>query len=123
MDACCNYTTMHQMNGKVFWVNCSKCKTPETIYQELEAFAIVAGLGDVGSSNHKLISSKIINLNQELRHLFHKSYMYNCLIVLIDVQHPDTLKAFDLNCKVLLTSNSKRVSKYIRSSRLVISNH
>lgn len=36
MDACCNYSVMHQMNGNIFWLDCSKCKTPEMILQKLE---------------------------------------------------------------------------------------
>lgn len=112
MDACCNYSVMHRMGGKIFWVNCSNCKTPETIYQELESLAIIAMNGDVTLSNHKDINSKIISLNQELRRSFKKSYMQNCLIVLINVHTYEALKAFDLNCKVMVTTGNKWVSSH-----------
>lgn len=108
MDACCNYSVMHQMGGNIFWVNCSKCMTPEAILQNLEKLAILAR-HDYTITNHKDINSKILMLTESLRASFAKNYMEDCLIVLVDVQSYETLKAFDLSCKVLVTTRNKRV--------------
>lgn len=110
MDACCSYEVMHRMRGKIFWVNCSKCKTPEKILQQLIKLAIRT-IGHTMNTNYKDIQNKIVMLNETLRHVFEKNaVLQDCLIVLIDVQNHDTLKAFDLNCKVLITTRNKRVS-------------
>lgn len=111
MDACCSYEVMRKMHGKIFWINCSKCKTPAKILQQLERLAILTNQVDhTMMTNYKDIQNKIVMLNEKLRHVFEKhSVLQDSLVVLIDVQNHDTLKAFDLNCKVLITTRDKRV--------------
>lgn len=114
MDACCSYEVMHKMGGKIFWINCSKCKTPEKILQTLERLAVLTNqmdYTDVVMTNYKDIQNKIVMLTENLRRVFDKqSTLQNSLIVLVDVQSHDTVKAFDLHCKVLITTRNKRVS-------------
>lgn len=121
MDACCTYEVMHKMQGKIFWINCSKCKVPEKILQQLERLAILANQIDhTTMTNYKDIQNKIVMLNEKLRHVFLKNHMLrDSLVVLIDVQNHDTLKAFDLNCKVLITTRNKRVRFFSSFQRIV----
>lgn len=111
MDACCSYEVMHKMCGKIFWINCSKCKAPEKILQQLERLAILTNQIDhTMMTNYKDIQNKIVMLNEKLRHVFEKNtVLQNSLVILVDVQNHETLKAFDLNCKVLITTRNKRV--------------
>lgn len=115
MDACCNYRVMNEMCGQIFWINCSKCKTPEAIFQSLEALATIAMADDYTITNNKDINNKIVQLTQELRRSFQKNHLFNSLIVLIDVQTYDTIKAFDLNCKTMVTTGNKWVSLKLNS--------
>lgn len=109
MDACCSYLVMRQMNGRVFWINCGKCKQLEHILQQLERLAIKANINEPPPITSKDIRSKIMILNQNMRASFDKNVLNNSLIVLIDVQNADTLRAFDLNCKTIITTRNKKV--------------
>lgn len=79
--------------------------------QQLEKLAILTNQIDhTMMTNYKDIQNKIVMLNEKLRHVFEKNaVLQNSLVVLIDVQNHDTLKAFDLDCKVLITTRNKRV--------------
>lgn len=114
MDACCSYEVMHKMRGKIFWINCSKCKTPDKILQQLERLAILTNQIDhTTMTNYKDIQNKIVMLNEKLRQVLEKNdVLQDSLVVLIGVQNHETLKAFDLNCKVLITTRNKRVSGF-----------
>lgn len=112
MDACCNYSVMHQMNGNIFWLDCSKCKTPELILQKLEGLGILAAQHELTLTNYSDISNKILMLTESLRNLFEKYQLRDCLIVLVNVQNYETIRAFDLNCKILITTRNKKVSLF-----------
>lgn len=120
MDACCSYSIMHQMDGGIFWINCSKCKQIEQILEQLERLAIKAKIHEPTTISSKDILSKIMILNQNMRASFDKNSLNNSLIVLIDVQNSETLKAFDLNCKMIVTTRNKRVSELNSFKFLVI---
>lgn len=124
MDACCNYSAMHQMQGRIFWLSCSKCRTAELILQKLEQLAILATPQDLTTlTNYKDINNKTVMLTETLRNCFAKSALRDCLIVLVDVQNYDTIRAFDLNCKILITTRNKKVniSNFLHSSILFFS--
>lgn len=110
MDACCSYLVMHHMNGKIFWINCSKCKQLEHILQLLERLAIKANIFEPITITSKDIRNKIAILNQNMRASFDKNLLNNSLIVLIDVHNSEILRGFDLNCKTIVTTRNKRVS-------------
>lgn len=50
--------------------------------------------------------SKKFKLKQYLRETLSENYK-NCLLVLLDVPNPLTLKSFDLHCKILMTTRNK----------------
>lgn len=110
MDACCNYSVMHQMNGNIFWLDCSKCKTPEAILQQLESLGILATSHEFTLTNYNDINNKILMLTETLRNVFEKHQYKDCLIVLVNVQNYETIRAFDINSKILITTKDKKVS-------------
>lgn len=36
LDACSNFAVMKRMDFNIFWINVSKCKTPETVFPKLQ---------------------------------------------------------------------------------------
>lgn len=80
------------------------------ILQLMEKLAILSNNRDHTVTNYKDINNKIIMQKENLRQGFEKSYLRDCLIVLIDVQNYETISAFNINCKVLITTRDKRVS-------------
>lgn len=53
--------------------------------------------------------SKKFKIKQYLRETLSENYK-NCLLVLLDVPNQLTLKSFDLQCKILMTTRNKEVS-------------
>lgn len=52
--------------------------------------------------------SKNIKLTKYLRETLNEHYK-NCLLVLLDVPNKMTLKAFELHCKILMTTRNKEI--------------
>lgn len=112
MDALCSYQIMNRTGGNIFWINCSKCKTNETILMQLERLFIKSQPVHervITPSNYNDINNKILNYTESLRQIFEKGALRDCLLVLIDVQSYETIRAFDLNCKTLITTRDKKV--------------
>jgi NB-ARC domain len=111
-DACSDFNVVKRMGFKIFWVNVSKCTTPETILGQLNYLKIMLhAAGDVdekftnsGSNN---IENEIANIQVYLRNVLESSTYKNCLIILSDVPNIETWKAFELHCKILL------ITKYV----------
>lgn len=112
MDAVCSYRVMNRMKGNIFWINCSKCKTPEHLLQQLEKLYIISQPNHevtVTPSNYKDVKNKILNYTESLKQIFEKGTLSDCLLILIDVQDYKTVRAFDLNCRTLITTRDKKV--------------
>lgn len=112
MDALCSYLVMRQTGGVVFWINCGKCKCSKSILELLEKLYILSQPYHhvtLAPSNYNDINNKILSYTQAFQRIFDKGDLKDCLIVLIDVQNCDTLKAFDINCKRLITTRNKKV--------------
>lgn len=103
---------MNRTGGNIFWINCSKCKTPECILMQLEKLFIKSQPNHemvFTPSNYKDINNKILNYTESLRRIFEKGTLKDSLLVLIDVQNMETIRAFDLNCRTLITTRDKKV--------------
>jgi NB-ARC domain len=111
-DACSDFNVVKRMGFKIFWVNVSKCTTPEMILGTLNYLKIMFhATGDVdekftnlGSNN---IQNEIAHIKRYLRNVLESNTYRHCLIILSDVQNIETWKAFDLHCKTLL------ITKYV----------
>lgn len=95
------------MNFKIFWLNVSKCRTQELVLQKMHRLKVLLQADDldikynVYSGNTK---NEIIHMRNHLRKILEQPEFRDCLIVLTDVQDEQIIKAFDLKCKILLTT-------------------
>lgn len=128
MDALCSYQVMHRMRGNIFWVNCGKCQTSrsndesEMVLQQLERLYIKSEPHHAihpPRSSYSGIKPKALNYTETLKRIFEKGDLSDCLIVLIDVQDYETVRAFDLNCRTIITTRDKGVSNTVDIDRLL----
>lgn len=119
MDALCSYQVMQRMRGNIFWINCGKCRTSkandesEMVLQQLERLYIKSEPNHAihpTRSSYSGIKQKALNYTETLKRIFEKGDLSDCLIVLIDVQDYETVRAFDLNCRTIITTRDKTVS-------------
>lgn len=114
LDACNNYLIMEKMNFNIFWLNVSKCVNDEMILEKLQRLYLQLNLGTddiaIRLTNYEDIGNKIYFMNQRLREILDKTDYKNCLIVLANVQNEATIKAFNLHCKIMITTRNKEVS-------------
>jgi apoptotic protease-activating factor len=108
-DACIDFNIVKHMGYKIFWVNVSKCTTPDAILEKLHRLKIILHAADdvdekfynCGNAN---IQNEIVNMKRHLRNVLESDNYKNCLLVISDVQDRETYKAFDLHCKILMTT-------------------
>lgn len=105
------------MDFKIYWLNVSKCTTYELILDKLHRLKVLLQADDLDikynaySGNSK---NESIHVKSHLRKVLERPEYKNCLIVLTDVQDDRVVKAFDLNCKMLLTTcHREQVEKAI----------
>lgn len=60
-------------------------------------------------TNYEDIGNKIYFMNQRLREILGTNEYKDCLIVLANVQNEATIKAFNLQCKIMITTRNKEV--------------
>ncbi|KAL7737204.1 hypothetical protein ACLKA6_005392 [Drosophila palustris] len=112
LDVCSSFAVQRKMDFKIFWLNVRDCRSPENQLQLLQSFL------------HQIAPSLRINFDQsvavhiervkaELRHILKDKPFKNCLLVLRNVQNKETWKAFNLGCKILLTTRHKSVVDYL----------
>lgn len=112
LDVCSSYDVQRKMDFKIFWLNVRDCRSPENQLELLQSLL------------HQIAPSLRINFDQsvavqiervkaELRHLLKDKPYKNCLLVLRNVQNKETWKAFNLGCKILLTTRHKSVVDYL----------
>lgn len=64
-------------------------------------------------TNYEDIGNKIFAMRKRLKEMLNDDKFKNCLIVLGHVQNRDILKAFNLNCKIMITTRNKEVKLWI----------
>jgi hypothetical protein len=115
-DACRDFTIVHKMNYKIFWLNVSKCCTQELILEKMHRLKVLLQADDLDikyntySGNTK---NEIIHMRNYLRKILEQPEFRQCLIVLTDVQDEQITKAFDLNCKMFITTRHIEKLEYI----------
>lgn len=108
------------MGFKIYRLNVSKCKTLESILDKLHQFKVLLNVDDLDikynpySGNTK---NEIINMKNHLRKVLENKEYRDCLIILTDVQDENIIKAFDLNCKMLITTSHMEKLEFISSDR------
>lgn len=101
------------MGFKIYWLNVSKCNTPETILEKLIRLKIILQTEDseIKPPNSNFTSNtknEIVNVKKYLRKVL-ESHHKDCLLVLTDVRNRETLIAFDLHCKIMLTTRNVEI--------------
>ncbi|KAJ6647516.1 Apoptotic protease-activating factor 1 [Pseudolycoriella hygida] len=118
LDACCNFSVVKRMDFQIFWLNVSKCNSPETVFAKLHKLYLLLQNKSFNTAlsfdNYDNTNSKIFKLKQHLRDILSENYK-NCLLVLIDVLNLLTLKSFDLHCKILMTTRNKELLERLPS--------
>ncbi|XP_022226249.2 uncharacterized protein LOC111076673 [Drosophila obscura] len=118
LDVCCSYKVQQKMDFKIFWLNVKNCNSPEadlemllTLLHQIEPNW--SGRCDSGTWN---IMQRIDSVKVELRRLLKSKPYENCLLVLRNVQSVRTWKAFNVGCKILLTTRYKCVTDYLSAA-------
>ncbi|KAL7033985.1 hypothetical protein ACKWTF_007806 [Chironomus riparius] len=120
VDACRDYSVISKMNFKIYWLNVSKCNTLESILDKLHRLKVLMNVDDLDikynpySGNTK---NEIIHMRTHLRRILDNKEYSDALIVLTDVQDENIVKAFDLNCKMLITTRHMEKLEVIGSDR------
>lgn len=121
MDACMDYPVIRSMDFQIFWVNVTKCNTPEGILQQMQYLKIM-----MQSTNHdnnyvrpefESIQLHIIQMKKYFQNTFSSEKYKNSLLVLVNVQNKEVIEAFDFHCKVLATGRSEACFDEIPKNR------
>lgn len=111
IDACLDYSVIRAMDYHVFWVNVSKCDTPEAILEQMQFLKIMVDTGRICDSfkltEFESIELKIIGLKKFFQNLFQNDKYKNALLVLCNVKNKQVLEAFDFHCKTLVTTRNE----------------
>ncbi|EDV98505.1 GH23155 [Drosophila grimshawi] len=114
LDVCSSFDVQLKMNFKIFWLNVRECCTPEVCLQMLQLFLYQIspkGHSNVDQSVHTRVRIEV--LKTELQHLLKEKPYQNCLLVLRNVKNKETWEAFNLGCKILLTTGYKSVASFL----------
>lgn len=104
------------MSFKIYWLNVSKCCTQELVLEKLHRLKVLLQADDLDikyntySGNTK---NEIIHMRNYLRKILEQSEFRESLIVLTDVQDENIIKAFDLHCKIFVTTRHIEKLEYI----------
>lgn len=115
MDACCDFRVIRAMNYKIFWLNVTDCVKPEKILNKMECLKVMmlASLTDkeliemdVKKNGYISVEAKMEAERNDLRNIVKHESLRNCLLVLSDLTNDMTQNAFDLHCKILVTTRN-----------------
>uniref|UniRef100_A0A336KW62 CSON000568 protein n=1 Tax=Culicoides sonorensis TaxID=179676 RepID=A0A336KW62_CULSO len=108
-DSCATYNIFRMMNNDVFWINLNNCDNDDEIYQKLLKLRLMLNNDDfdykVQTIDTQHTEHKVNDLKRLLRNILTK-YHKNCLLILCGVSTENVLKAFDLGCKILVTTKN-----------------
>ncbi|EDW74440.1 uncharacterized protein Dwil_GK21917 [Drosophila willistoni] len=125
LDVCSSYAVQHKMGFKIIWLNLKHCHTPESDLEMLQSLRHQIDPQwnsqndrqyDNSRSGDPSIRQRIETAKTELRHILQSKVYKNCLLVLRNVQNLNTWKAFNLGCKILITTRNKDISNYLSSA-------
>lgn len=102
------------MDFKIFWLDLKNTISPETVLEMLQTLLHQIDPNCSSRSEHgSNIKLRIHGVQAELRRLLKSKPYENCLLVLRNVQNEKAWNAFNLNCKILLTTRFKRVADFL----------
>ncbi|XP_017024531.1 uncharacterized protein Dark [Drosophila kikkawai] len=114
LDVCSSYKVQCKMDFKIFWLDMKNCISPETVLEMLQTLLHQIDPNCSSRSEHgSNIKLRIHSVQAELRRLLKSKPYENCLLVLRNVQNEKAWSAFNLSCKILLTTRFKRVSDFL----------
>ncbi|XP_017148980.1 uncharacterized protein LOC108159879 [Drosophila miranda] len=118
LDVCSSYKVQQKMDFKIFWLNVKNCNSPEADLEMLLTllYQIDPSWSSRCDSGTWNIMQRIDSVKIELRRLLKSKPYENCLLVLRNVQSVRTWKAFNLGCKILLTTRYKCVTDYLSAA-------
>lgn len=108
------------MNFKVYWLNVSKCTTQELILEKLHRLKVLLETDNLDikyNTYNGSTKNEIIHMRNYLRKIMEQPDSRECLIVLADVQDEKVVKAFDLNCKIFITTRHIEKLEFITNDR------
>ncbi|KAH8328889.1 hypothetical protein KR074_009897, partial [Drosophila pseudoananassae] len=116
LDVCSSFNVQHAMDFKIFWLNMKNCNSPESILEMLQTLQHQIDPNySPRSDPPSNIKQRILSTQEELRRLLKSKPYENCLLVLRNVQSEKAWSAFNLSCKILLTTRFKQVAQFLSS--------
>ncbi|KAH8299707.1 hypothetical protein KR044_004999, partial [Drosophila immigrans] len=112
LDVCSSYEVQRKMDFRIFWLNVRHCHSPETRLEMLQSFLHQIA-PNLRINCDQSVAVHIERVKAELRHILKDKPFKNCLLVLRNVPNKETWKAFNLGCKILLTTRHKSVVDYL----------
>ena len=106
------------MNFKIYWLNVSKCSTQELVLEKMHRLKVLLQADDLDikyNTYNGNTKNEIIHMRNHLRKVLEQAEFRDCLIVLADVKDDNVIKAFDLNCKILITTRHIEKLEFIPS--------
>ncbi|KAH8375317.1 hypothetical protein KR200_007945, partial [Drosophila serrata] len=114
LDVCSSYKVQCKMDFKIFWLDMKNCISPETVLEMLQTLLHQIDPNCSSRSEHgSNIKLRIHSVQADLRRLLKSKPYENCLLVLRNVQNEKAWSAFNLSCKILLTTRFKRVADFL----------
>ncbi|EDV55671.2 uncharacterized protein LOC6548165 [Drosophila erecta] len=114
LDVCLSYKVQREMDFKIFWLNLKNCNSLETVLEMLQKLLHQMDPNWTTRSDHSSnIKLRIHSIQAELRRLLKSKPYENCLLVLLNVQNAKAWNAFNLSCKILLTTRFKQVTDFL----------
>ncbi|XP_013193129.2 apoptotic protease-activating factor 1 isoform X1 [Amyelois transitella] len=124
-------------NGKVFWLNCSNCKNDYDItalqnklqrktslpsYSLNSSISIpsISSIGDTSISGYERSWEESRDV---LKEIFSNPVLSGSLLVLDEVNERGCVDAFDIGCKILITTREKSVYGNLDAEVISIDNH
>ncbi|XP_017473401.1 PREDICTED: uncharacterized protein LOC108364161 isoform X3 [Rhagoletis zephyria] len=125
IDACSDFDVANAMNFQIHWVDMSQCTSSLEDLRMLRYLKLLLtqstrspspasyGSLDRVNNNTQVYKNSIAEVCVELKKHLDKK----CLVILVNVQNTHALKAFDLPCKLLVITRSKKVSDSFAKKR------
>lgn len=122
IDACMDYAVIRSTDFQLFWLNVSKCDTPDGILRQMQTLKIMMRSTNDHTEpyigpEYDNIQLRIIELKKYFQNTFSSDKYQNSLLVLCEVQNKEVIDAFDFHCKILATGRSESCFDEIPKSR------
>lgn len=106
------------MNFKIYWLNVSRCSSNELILEKMHRLKVLLQADDLDikyNTYNGNTKNEIIHMRNYLRKILDQPEFRDCLIVLVDVKDEHVIRAFELNCKIFVTTRHIEKLEFISS--------